>query len=230
MKTKSFDGLALDMPTLDQESTQLVKGGWQDSYPDDMPHFYYEITVTAPDPGGDPGYDPWDDPFFDPWNDPFGDPWGDPYGDPDNGGGGGPANPSYYGGTAEGIDIANGDATAAEANAYYDKFSDATTALGLTAGVQGLKADALAELVQATTGEAGTVKTLSAYGKAWGIVGVAVGGVDLYYAFSDGDISNSDIINAVGVGFGIVGLVASGPVGWIAGGISLGIGIWSATN
>jgi len=141
-----------------------------------------------------------------------------------------PNDQRYFAGTAKGVDIANGNVSAAEANAYYDKFSKATAATGILSGVQGLKADALEQLVRTTTGEVGSVKALSAYGKAWGIIGVAAGGVDLYYAFSDGDVSGTDVANAIGVGLGIVGIVASGPVGWIASGISLGIGIWGASQ
>ena len=241
--------LVLSLPTLSVDSFQVVKGGWWGGYDgsgsgstgwwDGDPGLVFwlpEVVVTPDDPpsnggGGDPFNDPWGDPFYNPW-DTSG--WYD-YGDEGGGGGGGggtstPSTPAYFGGTGDAVDIANGDATAAEANAYYDKFSDATAALGILSGVQGLKADALQQLVKGTTGELGAVKTLSAYGKAWGIVGVAVGGVDLYYAFSDGDISNTDIINAIGVGLGVVGIIASGPIGVIAGGISLGIGIWSAAS
>jgi len=233
-----LEALQLALPTLNDDAHQIVKGGCGNGYEDWWncdPSFSFwldEVVITPGDSGSNPGggYDPYWPPFYDPFYDPY------DYGDPYDGGGssGGspstPSTPSYYGGTAEGIDIANGDATAAEANAYYNKFSDATTALGITAGVQGLKYDALGELVKATTGETGTIKTLSRIGKAWGIVGVAVGSVDLYYAFADGDVSNSDIINTVGFAFGVVGLVASGPVGWIAGGISLGIAIYSAAS
>jgi len=230
--------LVLNLPTLSVDSFNVVKGGWTNPYSangwwDCNPNHVFvlpEIVITPddPPPGNDPVYG---DPFYNPYDTSE---WYN-YGDPDDGGGGSgpgtnPSTPSYFGGTGEAIDIANGNATAAEANAYYDKFSDATAATGILAGVQGLKADALQALVKSTTGELGTVKTLSAYGKAWGIVGVAVGAVDLYYAFSDGDISNTDIINAVGVGLGVVGLIASGPIGIIAGGISLGIGIWSAAS
>jgi len=233
MKNTAFNDLMLALPTVGQDAARTILAGHGcTSYPYDC-GFGETITVTAPDPGPDP-WDPHgtNDPY-DPFNNP--DPY-DPYGNDPGGGSGGPGNgngtPSYlYYTGGFGADVADGSAPASHSAGFYDKVNLAATALGITAGVQDLKATALTQLVESTTlSNATTVQNLTRYGKAWGIVGVAVGGTQLYYAFSDGNISNSDVIDAVSVGLGIVGLVASGPIGWIAGGVSLGLAVYNATN
>jgi len=227
MLNNKFNDLQVALPSVSEDALKIVKGGWSAGYIE-------TITVIGTPIGG--GYDPWSDPFW--WGGGWDDYGYDPYDDGGGSGGGGggsdpapPADDAPTASTQDAVDLANGDATQADMDQLTNKMSDAATVLGLTASAQGLKTDALADIVQRTTGATATdVRGLTVAGKAYGIVGVAFGAVDVYYGFSDGNISNSDILNAVGLGFGVASLVASGPIGLAFGAVSLGIAIYSATS
>lgn len=78
-----------------------------------------------------------------------------------------------------------------------------------------------------STGTLTVPKAASAIGWA----GVAVGTVQLYFGLTDGDISQGDVLNVVGLGLGILSVAT--PVGWIAltaGAVSAGIAIYTTAN
>jgi len=227
MSNKKFDNLHLALPTVDKDAQKIVRGGNWRHYSDGGGGFIETITVIGTyDP-----WDPWDDPFFDPFDDPFYDPYDD-YGDGGSGGGD-PAPPADEAPTfslQQCIALANGEATQSNMNELCQTLSDVANILGLTASAQGLKTDALANIAENALGSAdSSVRALSNLGKGYGIVSVVSGGYNVYLAFSDGDISNQDVIDAVSLGFGVLSF-ASGPVGLAFGAISLGISIYSTVS
>jgi len=214
------------LPSLNHDALKVVRGGNWRHYSNEGGGFIETITVVGTyDP-----WDPWDDPFFDPFDDPFYDPYDD-FGD--EGGGGDPTPPADESPTfspQQCVALAKGEATQADMNELCQKLSDAANVLGLTAGAQGLKTDALASIAESALGsQDSSVRALSNLGKGYGIVSVATGAYNVYLAFSDGDISNQDITDAIGVGFGVAAFVG-GPIGLAFGAISLGIGIYSTVS
>ena len=64
-------------------------------------------------------------------------------------------------------------------------------------------------------------------GKAVGIAGAAIGVGVAIYDLKDGDITESDVWGTVGAAAGVASVIISGPVGWVFGGISVGVGLYS---
>ena len=229
MHNNKFNNLHLALPTVGPDAQHIIRGGNGGTSNEDFIEVITIIGSPLPDFGPGGGV------IFDPIFDPIGDDPGGGFGPGGGGGGGGgatpPADDAPPATSQDAVDIATGNGTQSDMDQLSDAMSSVASTMGLLAGVKGLIGDALAEVIQHTTGAlASDVRSITVAGKSWGIVSVALGGVDVFYGFADGSISNADLTNAVGLSFGVASLIASGPVGLAFGTVSLGIGIYSAAN
>lgn len=109
--------------------------------------------------------------------------------------------------------------------------SNALTATGLTTGVAGWtfdKADAIIRAIGGSNLSYNGVMNIA--GKVLGGANFAIGSVQAFVGLTDGDISDSDMLNLLGVAVGGVGLLATGWVAVAIGGVSLGIAIYQNAN
>lgn len=117
-------------------------------------------------------------------------------------------------------------------NHNVKSFENVVNAVGMANGVQSLNHTAINALITATGGVAGSdvldVVKSSGLGKM-AVVGVAYNVVKTVLVFSDGEITGDDWKQLGTTLLGVAGF-ASGPVGWIATGVSLGISIFNAVN
>ncbi len=127
----------------------------------------------------------------------------------------------YLKGQAVLDDIRNGDVPIVESNKVRDFFSASSTAVS----VHDTFVHQVVEHYLDDLGE--DVAKVAKIGRRIGAVGAAVGVVVALYDVEENGITDANVIGLVGAGIGALGCVLTGPVGWMLGGVSLGISIYT---